>query len=192
VNADGGSTDQTLNCTGSGTVRLFPLGATLDYFYTACAQGDYTFGTGAPYGVATRKPNAGSPFELGYGDLELTGPGIAAAPNNRISGSATCKVMGTTVQCVTKPPDPSELRAGYDAVFSAAQGSTTGTFSCECFEPKLTLVISFTGFGPTSGTARVFATDGYVDVTRKSAGFYDVTIVPNGGPSSPLSDVQPL
>ena len=194
--AGGTQASEIANCAGSGTVWRLLLTAPdpdkLDYRFNNCADGEYIFGTGGDgSAVATREANTGSPYKVTYEEFELTGPGIAAAPANKIGGEAACKVAATLAQCVTKPLQ-SELRAGYDAAYAVAPAAVSGTFSCDCFAEMQSLVISFSGFGATSGTARVFATDGYVDVTRKTAGLYDVTVVHQGGTQLTLTDVQPL
>lgn len=161
------------NCPGGGTM-------------TAAAPGSLTYtncGTAAGYafnGNATLTTNA-TGYTLSYNGLAATG---ANAPVDPLTGSSVCTTAGGP-NCVTTL---GSFRWGFDATY--ANGVANGTHQCTCVNNQTWNVV-FRDFGPTSGVAYVYATNGIATATRTGDKSFTVTQTVNGVVTGPVPFTLP-
>lgn len=174
LNPNGAAVAGAFQCT-TGQIQYQSPTTSLPVSFQACFDGVFTID-----GAATRTPPSTAPYTLAYpGGLDVTATGI---PTTTIIGSTTCTFAGgaAAAQCVsTHGPTAGAVSAGYTATFTG--GVANGTYQCDCFAEStvgapVTMTVLFDGFGPTSGKAYVYASDGTVYVNRLNTNTYDVWV----------------
>ena len=169
----GGSAAGTFNCPGGGQIAFTPTGGALTYVYVNCATSGSIFNGSA---TMTATPTG---YRLQYGNVAATG---TDAPNSSLTGTTSCTPKaGGGADCVTTL---SSFIWGYDSTY--VNGSADGSHQCSC---NGTWNVVFQDFGPSSGTAYIFATNGKAVVTRTSASTFDVTQTLTGGQPQSIGSV---
>jgi hypothetical protein len=169
----GGNAAGAFACPGGGQIAYTPAGAGLTYLYLDCATSGAIFNGSATIAATP------TGYTLQYSNLTATG---TDAPNGTLNGSTTCTPKtGGGADCVTTL---ASFVWGYDATY--AGGLADGAHQCSC---NGTWNVVFENFGPTSGTAYVFATNGKAVVTRTSASTVDVTQTLTGGQPQSIPNV---
>jgi len=190
LNPNGATVAGAFQCT-TGQIQYQSPTTSLPVSFQACFDGVFTID-----GAATRTPPSTAPYTLAYaGGLNISATGI---PVTMIIGSTTCTFAGgaAAAQCVsTHGPTAGAVSAGYTAAYAA--GVANGTYKCDCFaESTVTtpvhVTVLFDAFGPTSGKAYVYATDGAVYVNRLGANSYDVWVGLTGTSGTWYRNVTPL
>lgn len=190
LNPNGSAVAGAFACTTGQIEYATPPTTSLSYSYQACFDGTFTY-----TGGATRTPPTGSPYVIDYSTASITVTG-AGAPTTPITGRTSCTAGGGTPQCVTtQGPVAGAVAAGYTATLAA--GVANGTYQCDCFAEStvttpVTMTVLFDAFGPTSGKAYVYASDGAVYVNRLGANTYDVWVGLTGTSGTWYRNVTPL
>jgi hypothetical protein len=198
VEPAGSAVDVVRNCASGGTVRLLPLvGGNLDLIFANCQFDGYAFGP-VTNQTATRSAMTATGFNVEYGGMLASGPGIAPANSDLGAYAAVCRT-GTGTQCTAGPLYiTNRMSAGYD--FAYAGGAINGTVQCDCFGESapspapvtVTMTAVFTNFNATSGTAQIFTSDGWLDVERQGASSYRVVVNSYAGGTQTYSGITPL
>jgi hypothetical protein len=164
----GSAVSTPYSCT-TGTIDVTDTNGLLAYSYNNCSDGVYSYnGTGSQV-VVTLSSGAVTSYELTISQLAATGPGSLSTT---LDGTVTCTpaaMAGQKPQCVTTLGG---YIWGYDISYSGSLAN--GSHQCNCGNGSWN--VTFKNFGPTSGTAEVFASNASAIVTRTGAKTFTVVM----------------
>ena len=173
-------------CPSGGSVRAYQLVETprkLSYKYTGCTIGGYTLTGGAVDGSSSQLTmNAdGLGYTVDHQSILVTGPGLMGGET--VDATSTCTLPATgDPACVTVL----ERLFQWGKDFSYVAGKVSGTYRSAntvlLVDPNVseTHNITYKDFGPTSGVATVFGTNGYSVLTRTDSTTFAVVTTIDG------------
>jgi len=139
------------------------------YTYTDCKSAAFTFG-GTGWADTTNSPTS---YLVGFNALTAQ---HSSGWSQAITGLTTCKpgTGGAPAKCTASIGG---FFWGYDNTYDYTTQLAGGSHQCDC--GKGTWNVVFDAFGPVSGNAYVYATNGGAKVTRTGANTFTVVLTVN-------------
>lgn len=155
-------------CSGGGAITYVLSAGKYDYAYAGCQSGAFTYNGGPLKNYMTL--GSGS-YAITYDDLVVTGGWDGTID----VGTTNCKIEAGVAKCVATVKG---FIWGFDHTFDKATAIANGTHQCNCNNAGTWNVV-FENFGPTSGKAYVYATNGGAIITRTGATTFTVELTVN-------------
>ena len=166
----GSAATSPYGCSGGGQIAVTDTAGVLDYTYTDCSDGTYTFNGTSQLTPTPVTGGAVTSYGLAFTDLQLTIPGGSPVA---VSGALTCTPPSTAGQAPSCVSAVGSYVWGSDISYSS-NGIANGSHQCDCGQGSWN--VTFKDFGATSGEAAVFATNGSAIVTRTGAKTFTVVL----------------
>lgn len=156
-------------CSGGGSISYSASGSNYGYTYGNCVSGLYTYG-----GASTMALGTGT-YAITYSNLPVAGPTGWTTGSDGLTGTTACKVSAGAAKCIATYKG---FVWGYEHRFDHATLLANGSHQCNCQNAGSWNVV-FENFGPSSGKAYVYATNGGAIITRNSASSFTVVLTVN-------------